>query len=622
MSKLAGMFYFDLRPTGVSDEQKISSALEHIGSFPPVLYRRPGLIMGSAPSNADPSPESRAYTGPEGLHCTWDGRLDNAPALRSQFDLPSDTPDAAFALEAYRCHSSPGLLDIIGDWSLALWDPQTRSVILASDYAGTRPLYYHHGADRLLWSSSLSDLVRWTGINEIDEEYVAVFLTQGHAPGRTPYRGIHPVPPGHAVACPGGSDETRAFWELPTHRKVRYPDERDYEEHLRLLFRESIAARCRTSSPVCAELSGGLDSSSIVCMADRLKAENAAGFPDLFTFSYICENSTDGKYREAVEQACAARPIHFPLEQFPFVAANQVGGAAPAWWEPRFCGIASQMASLGSSVLLTGQLGDLIMGNILDDSGQVADYLQEYQFMQAAREAFAWSQSLRVPIYSILWRALRANCTAWAAPSIADSMCDRYGAIDSLLPAFRKRVALSVHDRHRDGGWQSAPPGRRRLFRSLSEMLSARVLQVPQPLEHISYAHPYAHRPLVEFMLTVPSRVVCRPGEPRRLMRRAFGDLLPPAVLKRKSKTAYGRTYREAILPLAIEILRCPDAIRLVEFRYVDFASFTDRLQRFTDGLDCNESQLRQLILLEYWLRRVGHDGASMQDESALTWIN
>jgi hypothetical protein len=242
--------------------------------------------------------------------------------------------------------------------------------------------------------------------------------------------------------------------------------------------------------------------------------------------------------------------------------------------------------------------------------------------MQAAREAFAWSQNLRVPIYSILWRALRANCTAWSAPSIADSMCDRYGHIDSLSPAFRKRVVLSDHGCHREPGWQSAPPGRRRLFRSIGEMLSARVLQVPEPLQHISYAHPYAHRPLVEFMLGIPSRLVCRPGEPRRLVRRAFAGLLPPAVLRRKSKTAYSGAYRDALLPLAGELLRHTGDIRLVEFRYVDYGSFTDRLKRFTEGLDCNESQLRQLILLEFWLRRVGQDGDSMQDEAALTWIN
>jgi asparagine synthase (glutamine-hydrolysing) len=622
MSKLAGIFYFDLRPSGDSDEERISYALNTAGGFAPRLFRRPGLIMGYAASNGDPSSDHGWSTSPEGLHCTWDGRLDNAPDLHRQYAISLDCPDSAFALEAYRRHASPGLLDIVGDWSLAIWDPQIRSVVLASDYAGIRPLYYHRGTDRLLWSSSLSDLVRWTGINEIDEEFVAVFLTQGHAAGRTPYRGIHPVPPGHTVISPRHAAGTRAFWELPTHRQVRYPDEREYEEHLRLLFRESVSTRSRTSGPVCAELSGGLDSSAIVCMADRLKSEDGSGCPDVITLSYTCENSTDDQYREAVEKTCSLQNIHFPLKDLPFVAANQVGRAAPGWWEPRFRTLARQMATVGSTVILTGQLGDLIMGNVVDDSGQVADYLQEYQFMQAAREAFAWSQSLRVPIYSILWRALRANCTSWSAASIADSMCDRYGHIDSLSPAFRKRVALSDHDRHRDPGWQSAPPGRRQLFRSLSEMLSARVLQVPEPLQHLSYTHPYAHRPLVEFMLTIPPRLVCRPGEPRRLMRRAFAGLLPPAVLKRKSKMAYGRAYREALLPLAVELLRRPADIRVVEFRYVDYASFTDRLQRFTEALDCNESQLRQLILLEFWLRRVGQDGDSQLDEAAMSWIN
>jgi len=622
MSKLAGIYYFDLRPTGASDEERISASLESTGRFKPLLYRRPGLIMGCGTSEPESSAGSACFTSPDDLHCTWDGRLDNAAVLRRQYEAEAGSSDSCLALETYRRDGAAGLLDIIGDWSLALWDPRLRSVLLASDYAGIRPLYYHHAPDRLLWSSSLSDLVRWTGINEIDEEFVALFLTQGYAAGHTPYRGIYPVPPGHAVICPHGTAGTRAFWELPTHRQIRYADDREDEEQLRILFRDSVAARSRTAGPVCAELSGGLDSSSIVCMANSLKTADPANYPDLFTFSYTCENSTDRKYREAVEEACTAQSIRFPLKDFPFVSAQQVGKAAPAWWEPRFLGISRRIAALGSTVIRAGHQGELIMGNVADDSGQVADYLQEYQFMQAAREAFAWSQNLRVPIYSILWRALRANCTAWSAPSIADSMCDRYGHIDSLSPAFRKRVVLSDHGCHREPGWQSAPPGRRRLFRSIGEMLSARVLQVPEPLQHISYAHPYAHRPLVEFMLGIPSRLVCRPGEPRRLMRRAFAGLLPPAVLRRKSKTAYSGAYRDALLPLAGELLRHTGDIRLVEFRYVDYGSFTDRLKRFTEGLDCNESQLRQLILLEFWLRRVGQDGDSMQDEAALTWIN
>jgi hypothetical protein len=279
------------------------------------------------------------------------------------------------------------------------------------------------------------------------------------------------------------------------------------------------------------------------------------------------------------------------------------------------------MAALESNTLLTGQLGDFIMGNSFDDSDQVADLLYSYQFRDAAREAFNWSQSLRVPIYSVLWRALRTNCSSWVAPEVASDVCERYARIDSLAPRFRKRVALSKYDSHTEFAWNDAPPGRRRRFRSLSEVLAGRVLQAPETLQHISYTHPYAHRPLVEFMLTIPSSVVCRPGEPRRLMRRAFSTFLPSLILRRKSKTLYHTAYREALIPLASELLQRRD-LGVVDYGYVDRRSLVERLTRFVGGIECNESQLRQLILFEYWLNR-GSAGPSLPSPpAAVNWLN
>ena len=86
-------------------------------------------------------------------------------------------------------------------------------------------------------------------------------------------------------------------------------------------------------------------------------------------------------------------------------------------------------------------------------------------------------------------------------------------------------------------------------------------------------------------------------------MRRAFGQLLPPAILERRSKAAYTQVYRQALIPLATEMLSQPGQIRLVGHGYVDPTSVTERLARFLQGLDCNEPQLRQLLLFEFWLR-------------------
>src|ERR1043166_3507085 len=99
-------------------------------------------------------------------------------------------------------------------------------------------------------------------------------------------------------------------------------------------------------------------------------------------------------------------------------------------------------------------------------------------------------------------------------------------------------------------------------------------------------------------------------------MRQAFAGILPPAISARKSKASYTEIYRQSLVPLARKLLERPDQIRLVELGYLDAANITDRLVRLTEGLQCNESQLRHVILLEFWLRK-REAGASHSGDSA-----
>jgi hypothetical protein len=204
------------------------------------------------------------------------------------------------------------------------------------------------------------------------------------------------------------------------------------------------------------------------------------------------------------------------------------------------------------------------------------------------------------------------------------SPLDSVGAIaasrgDSLDEALRRRFVREERQRLAEASWRHAGPGRRRRFRAVQEALESRSLQAPDALQHVSYTHPFAHRPLVEFMLTIPAGVVCGPGQPRRLMRRAFAELLPPMVRNRKSKAAYTSIYQSALVELAAIMLRQRNRIEVVKRGYVVGDSLIGRLERFTQGLDCNESQLRQIVLLEFWLRnRVARVETAAVSEQAL----
>jgi asparagine synthase (glutamine-hydrolysing) len=545
--------------------------------------------------------ESRPSVWADGSFICWDGRLDNRSLLLSKTAVALDSSDAALVLELFRQKGAEGLGDAVGDWSLCIWDAPRRSMVLASDYAGIRPLYYCRTSEAVAWSSSLADVARWSGAT-LDDTYAACFLQRGNAIGRTPYAEISSVPPGHALCITRDRVEKRAFWTLPVNQEIRYRDGRNYEEQFFTLFREAVAVRVSADSPNCAELSGGLDSSSVVCMADRLRKEAGRDNHGLFTFSYTHDRCPDEKYFREVERACGIAGSHLEIGDYPPIAADLAGGAAPAWWEPRFRELARRMDALGSSVLLTGQLGDLITGNTPDDTDQVAEWMARGRFVRAARESYGWARSMQVPIYPILGRGLCAAFSSWTPASAAPGAI-RGSTEDSLLPDVRERALAHEHRASSQGGWTGASPGRRRRFRAISEMLQGRTLRTPEPLQHLSFAHPFAHRPLVEFMLTIPADINCRPGEPRRLMRRAFANLLPPMVLNRKSKAAYTSTYVGALIPLAAAMVREPRKIQIVERGYADAASLLGRLEKFTQGLECNESQLRPMILFEYWLR-------------------
>jgi asparagine synthase (glutamine-hydrolysing) len=609
MGQIAGVFCFDSRPLPVEDERWLRGGFDapaglapgYRPPFWPTFWQRPSLMMAEVRSTADIEGSGRSGSL-DGAVCIWEGWLHNPPPPDGRCHSNRN-----IALNLYQERGAPGLADLIGDWSLAIWDPAARSILLASDYAGVRPLYYWRGPQSLLWSSSLAHLAQRAGTPGLDEEYAAAFLRHGRATHRTPYRGINPVPPGRALRFSAEGISTEAFWHLPLGREVRLQDEREYEDRFYALFEEAVRVRLPEDSPVFAELSGGLDSSSVVCMASRILKQEAAK-AGLFTFSYLQTGSTDAKYIQTVESTLDHPGIHLNLEDYPLFTADSAGGGYPGLAGPRLREVARRMEAAGSQVLLTGQFGDFITGNNPDDSDQVVRYLERGRLLSAVKEAFAWSRTLKLPVYSILWRSLKTAMTNESPEMVVNTLRARspYGNTDSLTPDFRRRVSLDEIECIDEQRWRPARPSQRRFFRSLTRILDTRALQVPEPVQHLSITHPFAHRPLVEFMLTIPPDVVSRPGETRRLMRRAFAGLLPSAIARRKSKMSYSDMFRRALMPLVAELLKQPRDIRLVQMGFLDCESIVDRLTRMAQGLECNETQLRHVILLESWLRSRG----------------
>ena len=225
----------------------------------------------------------------------WHGRLDNRGELLRQLgdSAAEASSDGALLVAAYERWGDTGLGRVIGDWCAVLSDPPRRAIMLASDFSGVRSLYYHHRKNEVLWSRSLEALLGHVDADAVDEQYVAGYLTVGGYPGRTPYADVHAVMPGYAVRVTVDGAALSAFWRPPTSDEIRCHDEREYEEQFRALFRDAVSSRLQAPAPVAAELSGGLDSSSVVCMAADLIRRGDVATSGLTAVSYVHRSSRD-----------------------------------------------------------------------------------------------------------------------------------------------------------------------------------------------------------------------------------------------------------------------------------------------------------------------------------------
>jgi asparagine synthase (glutamine-hydrolysing) len=536
------------------------------------------------------------------LVCHWEGRLDNRTAFAGLPDCGPEASEAELALAAPRKEFPKHLSQLIGDFSLAIWDGEERRLWLATDYAGVRSLYFHRSSSaegtRVVWSTSLDALSEWVGQGELDPDYMTEFLVRGAASGgRTPWKAISAVPPGCAVCIRDTGIQTDYLWRPPLEGDTTLAREADYEERFRVLFREAVRSRLNVRGMAVAELSGGLDSSSVVCMAREVIGAGEAAASGLTTLSYAEPGGTDEKFIRTVEDACAFPSYHLTLHDDSFASAESARSGSPARWEMRNRDIRDWMSGIGASTLLTGQLGDLVMGNCFGGAEHVADDLSHGRWGSAFRNTLRWGRAQRQPVYPILSEAVKL-----AVRRRIDVAANTDFRRTALTPAAVRRATELTEARIPEAD-RSAAPGRCNRLGSLMDMLQVRHLHSPEALRPVAWSHAFTHRPLVEFMMTIPAGIVYRPGEPRRLMRRALSGLLPKAVAQRRSKAAYTDVFRRSLLPMVGELLRSPAPLLLAERGLIDSREARTRFEHFTLGLECNEAQLHQIAMLEFWLR-------------------
>lgn len=592
--------------------EKVQDFMERYGPDGSRSYSAPGVnILYSAFHTTKESPtETQPQVTRSGAVLIWDGRLDNRAEFTALMSdrLGTDAPDISVVASAYERWGTRCFERLLGDWALSIWDPNDRSLVLAKDPIGTRPLYYSTDRSEATWSSLLDPLVLFGGKTPaLDEEYIAGYFSFFPATHLTPYRGVLSVPPSSFVRIEPGKETVHKYWNFDPRKRIRYRTDADYQEHFRAVFRESVRRRLRSASPVLAELSGGMDSCSIVCVADAVIGEASAETPRLDTLSYFNDsepNWNERPYFSKVEEKRGRAGCHIDLGEdhpFPFEADSVVPQATPGSHPGNSQSARQRAACLrtgGFRVVLSGIGGDEVTGGVPTPVPELADLLARARFGRLAHRLKVWALAKRKPWFHLFFE----TASRFFPRSIGGLAKDRQPPL-WLDPSFVKRHQLAL------SGYQDRLQLSRALpsfqegmstLEALRRQLACDDLPSDPPYEK---RYPYLDRDLLEFLFAIPREQLVRPGERRSLMRRALAGIVPDEILHRRRKAYMSRTPLAAISQNWESFAGLSTNMVTASLGIVNARSFTESLEKARQGKEVPIVSLMRTLDLEIWLR-------------------
>lgn len=554
--------------------------------------------------------DAAPFVDDHGNVVSFDGRLDNYRELVDQLGLNAEeVSDSEIVLGAFLRWGENCFTRFTGDWAIALWSGLKRCLYLARDHAGTRTLYFARTKNEIRWSTYLDALVVIGGPQTLSEDYAARYLAQLPMRDLTPYEGIQAVLPGHYLRIADGKISRHPHWSALIHGTIEYKSEAEYDEHFLSLFRQAVARRTGPGAPILAELSGGMDSTSIVCVSDHMRRLEHPGAEILDTISYYDDTETsldERTYFSITEKTRGKVGTHIDLELRNRTFAQHdaadglylIPGADNLTFrkELRFHDL---VWSHGFRSILSGIGGDEVLGGVSTGLPELSDYLVFFRWASLFRQAFSWSMVDRSPLALTLVRA-----------AVHSSKTLRLQRVNNheLPPWIAQRFvpALNHAKRTLHQGLFSRWNAPSKLDNAMSWWSIMETLPhlFPLILYRPEYRYPYLDKDLVEYLFSIPRTQILRPGRRRFLMRRSLATIVPEEILERRRK-AFQLHGPLTALREAADALRglFTNSPHVVQRGWVDADELRNALNRIARGDAQHWQGLLRVITLELWLR-------------------
>jgi asparagine synthase (glutamine-hydrolysing) len=504
-------------------------------------------------------------------------------------------------------------------FAIAIWNDTERTLFLARDRVGEKPLYYYQDRDRLLFASEIKAILVERSVPRVlNTRGLANFLALGHAAApETIYRDIHKLLPGHFLVAKAGRVQIARYWDVgegPELADDGVCTDKEYARRVVGLLEDSVRRRMVADVPLGAFLSGGVDSSTIVALMRRYTDQRVKTFSLGFGIG-----GTFNELRDARRVADHFDTDHHELRIDHLDLVQTLRALVYHYDEPFGDAAGFPIYLLGRfarehvKVVLCGDGGDELFGGYrryaTDQLARAYQFLPDFLIGNLIPRAVK-----RLPRFRRLKQALRTlpigdpaqRYASWLvvfAPEMQDQLlnpevCSMLSDYDPLWPY--------PHYYHGFHGSRADDHLNRIMYVDLKSLLADGYMEKTDKATMawgLEARLPILDHRLVELAFQIPGRLKIRGWKTKRIFKMGIRDLIPNWVLHKPKHGLAVPTdlwFRDDLKLFAYEVLLDGSTRRRGYFN----PRFVERLWReHTEGRHVWNSHLWLLLNFELWHR-------------------
>jgi asparagine synthase (glutamine-hydrolysing) len=574
MSGIAGIIHFDGQPVAPGLIESMTQSMQYRGPDGIRHWSRGNVALGHCMLRT--TPESLEENQPlanedESLVLVMDGRVDNWEELRKELlvrgTVLRNRADAELVLRAYEIWGEKCLNYIDGDFALVIWDARRRSAFCARDRIGNKPFNYHWDGKTLRVASDLHAILALPGVNQVfNQGLLAEYLgNEWFSRDETFWIDVMRLVASHQMMVDADGTRIEKYWEPDLWATMQYKRDEEYVEHYRELFADVVRRMSRSHQAVAYEVSGGLDSSAIFAMAEKLRGQKTLPAPAIEGYSLDFRDDLDANELEYSRELgrYLQKPIHeIPPTQMPvswFREWAAMYREFPGYPNGTMAvGLRSAARRRGSCVVVSGVGGDEWLG-MPWTGAYYAEELAAGQWRNiycclkddclelGVGEAFWWffrygltpllPEWMKETLRIVLKRKRRAS---WLSTAFQEIFEIRRNQFQVSVPRRLNRRGQSTQTTILLGAYDA-------LGRELEERLSSSL--------RLELRKPFFNEKIVQFAFSTPERFRSKGHATKWLHRQAMKGLLPDTILNRNTKADFMVAFRRQLDTMKAELM-------------------------------------------------------------------